>query len=55
MGVGTLLLMISAVLSFLTQGCPSISLTPPKEPSLFLGSLTNKPSRSILISGDKST
>jgi hypothetical protein len=49
MGVGTLLLIMSAALSFLTHGCPSIYLTPPKDPSLFFGSLTNRPYRSILI------
>jgi hypothetical protein len=55
MGVGTVLLVISAGLSFLTHGCPRICLIPPSYPKRRLGSLTNRPYKSILIYGDNST
>lgn len=54
-GVGATLLITSEGLSFLTQGCPKISLTPPKEPNRRFGSLTSSPSRSIFIYGERST
>ena len=55
MGVWTVLLMMSAGFSFLTQGWPKIYRTPPIDPSLRLGYFINKPSRSILISWESST
>jgi|694.fasta_scaffold107778_3 hypothetical protein len=54
-GVYIVLFVISAGFIFRTQGWPRIYLIPPNDPSLFFGSLINKPSRSILIYPESST